>query len=95
MNNQGQGVKLTNDEREGCLKCMTLIGRALWSAGAYRAFKDGDGVSAVWRWWHPLSWIMWAALLPICGVVGERIADQVPFRLNDYWRQRKDKIQWL
>lgn len=77
------------------LKRMTPVGRFLRASGAVRVFKDGDGLSVVWRWWHPLSWLAVIVLLPVCGVVGERIGDQVPFRLSQYWRERRGSIQWL
>lgn len=87
--------KLTKDERKACMSRFSPVGLLMWRLGAVRALKDGDGLSAVWRWWHPLSWVMWMVMLPICGFVGERIAEVVPFRLTKYWRARKGEIQWL
>jgi hypothetical protein len=87
--------KLTKDERRACLRRFSPVGRVIRLTGAFRAFKDGDGVSIVWRWWHPISWLMTVILFPVCAVVGERIAVAVPFRLSGYWRARREKIQWL
>ena len=72
-----------------------LAGWAIYLTGAARYHDDGDGVTAVFRWWHPVSWALWLALLPVCGIVGERIADAVPFRISRYFRENPERLQWL
>jgi hypothetical protein len=74
---------------------LTLMGRILKVTGCCRVYRDGDGAQMVFRWWHPVSWLVWLALLPVCGLVGDKIGDHVPFRLSPYWRERRDRIEWL
>lgn len=87
---------LTKEEAKAKLrKEMRPLGWALRWSGAMRVHDDGDGVSSVFRPWHPLSWVMWIVLLPVCGILGERISSVVPFRAGKYFRENPDKLQWL
>jgi len=74
---------------------VTPFGRFLRWTGCVRYYRDGDGANAIFRWWHPVSWIVWIVALQICGFVGERVMDQVPFRLQGSWANRPDEIEWL
>jgi hypothetical protein len=74
---------------------LSRIGRFLWMTGCVRIHRDGDGYGQVFHWWHPVSWITWLVMLPVCGIIGEKVNEQVPFRLKPYWRERRDEIEWL
>lgn len=71
------------------------IGPYLYLTGAFRCHLDGDGISAVWRWWHPVSWIVFVIAIPVCSFIGEKVQDVVPFSISDYWKENKDKLQWV
>lgn len=71
------------------------LGWLVYATGAARWHDDGDGVNAVFRWWHPLSWVLLAAMLIPCAVVGEPLKDAVPFRVTKWWRERPERINWL
>jgi hypothetical protein len=74
---------------------ITSIGRILWWTGCVRYYRDGSGISALFRRWHPITWLTWIVALQICGIVGEPVNDVVPTRLRGYWRDHQDEIQWL
>lgn len=74
---------------------MKWPGVVLYALGTFRAFKDGQGVGAVHRWWHPVNWVFVLILLPFCAVAGEPIFSVVQFRLSKFWRERRDEVQWL
>lgn len=74
---------------------VTTLGRLLYLTGCIRFYRDGGGYGHLFRWWHPVSWVAWLMLLPVCGLIGEKVNEQVPFRLSPYWRARRDEIEWL
>ena len=73
----------------------TIIGLLCWRLGMVRFYRDGTGYSILFRWWHPLSWIVWIVTIQICGIVGEEVNRAIPFRLSPYWREHKKEIEWL
>ena len=41
------------------------VGYVLYLAGALRVYCDGCAYAVFFRWWHPLSWLVWAAMIVI------------------------------
>ncbi len=71
------------------------LARILWWTGVLRLYADGDGWGPVFRWWHPLTWVLWIGLLPVCGIVGEKITETVPLRMTTRWFwERPEEIVW-
>lgn len=88
--------RLTRDEaRSKIAKRLSPLGKLLRAIGAVRIHDDGDGLGCVFRWWHPVAWLLWVAMLPVCGVVGERISEAVPFRVSQWFRDHPERLQWL
>lgn len=86
----------TKEELKQASKNLTLPAKILKYSGAARFFKDGDGVSFVFRWYHPLSWLLMIIFFPICAFTEDaKIQDTIPFVLNDYWQRHRSNIQWL
>ncbi len=71
------------------------LGKPLYLTGAFRCHMDGDGISAVWRWWHPVSWIAFFVGASYCVFSGEKVQDVVPFTLSDYWKENKENLEWI
>lgn len=74
---------------------LTPIGRAICLTGCVRLYRDGGAVGNLFRWWHPMTWLIWVITLQWCGIVGEKVSDVVPLRLPEYWRKRRNEIEWL
>jgi hypothetical protein len=74
---------------------LTWPGRIVRATGCARFHRDGDGYGHVFRWWHPVSWLTWLVMLQVCGIVGLKVNEEVPFRLSSYWREHRDEIEWL
>ncbi len=87
---------LSQEEARSKVKtALSPFGKLLRALGVIRVYDNGDGVSAVFRWWHPLSWLAWIVFLPVCGIVGERVNETVPFRVNKWFRDHPERLQWL
>ncbi len=69
-------------------------GYLLWWTGVCRVHEDGDGWAAVFRPWHPLTWVVFLVMIPICALVGEPIFEVVPMRVNPYFREYPEKLIW-
>jgi len=41
----------------------------LWKSGAFRIYADGDIFRPLFRWWHPVTWLVWIAVSPVALVV--------------------------
>lgn len=76
-------------------KRLQPLGIVLWCLYAVRLYKDGDAVNGIFRWWHPLTWLLIIILIIPCAIMGERITDVFPVRLNAYWRTRRAQVQWV
>jgi len=72
-----------------------LIGRVLWFTGMMRLYRDGNTASAIFRAWHPLTWLLLVVLILPCAILGEKLTEAVPLRLSNFWRQRRGAIQWV
>ena len=73
------------------------LGYAIYCTGCWKAWKNGNGSAFVWRWWHPLTWV----LVPIVVVaavltigIPETIKDRASLGLgiSDYWKQHKKEF---
>lgn len=90
------GQRLTRkDLRRKVQQRLRPFGWIVYLSGAARYHDDGDSVTAIFRWWHPATWILGLLLLPVCGVVGEPIGDVVPLRVSKYFREHPERLQWL
>lgn len=74
---------------------MSKLGIALWLLGTMRIHKDGDGLCSVFRWWNPLSLVLWVVMLVPCALLGERINEVVPFALSKYWKKNYAQLRWV
>ncbi len=72
---------------------MRVLGLAIWATGATRLHKDGDGFAAVFRPWHPVTWLVLVALVLPCALLGEQLTYVVPLRLPKFWREHLDQLQ--
>jgi hypothetical protein len=71
------------------------FGWVVYLTGAARFHDDGDGVTGVFRWWHPVTWLLFLGLIIPCAVVGERISNAVPLRVSKWFRDHPERLQWL
>lgn len=74
---------------------MKILGLLLWATGCVRLYKDGDGFSALFRAWHPVTWLVALLVLVPCAVVGERLSVVVPVRLSRFWKRNRQQLQWV
>lgn len=63
-------------------------------------WEDGDAISFIWNWWHPLAWI----LVPVFFILSvilygllETIenSDDIGLGLSEYWKENRDKRKFL
>lgn len=76
-------------------KKMNWFGIAVWATGCARLYKDGDGVDVIFRKWHPMTWLLYVVLTPLCGILGEKVTDVLPTRLSLFWTKNIDQLQWV
>lgn len=74
---------------------MRYIGVLIWLSGACRLFKDGHGFGFVFRWYHPITWILLVILTPVCGIIGEKVTDIIPLKLSKFWKENIDQMQYV
>ena len=72
-----------------------LPGKILWLTGMFRIYKDGDGYSPLCRPWHPVYWIMFLALIPLCAILGEKISNVLPCRVSNYFHEHPEKLVFI
>lgn len=84
-----------SDLRRKVHQQLHLAGWIVYLLGAARWHDDGDAITAVFRWWHPLSWLLVLICIVPCAVMGERIGDAIPFRLSRHFRENPERLQWL
>lgn len=77
------------------MNSMHAIGLTLWFAGCVRLFKDGDGFSFVFRWWHPLTYVLLVIMVLPCAILGEKLFEVIPMRLSTFWRTHSEQLQWV
>lgn len=44
---------------------LRIIPRLVYATCAFRVYADGDMFRAQFRWWHPVTWLIWSLLLPV------------------------------
>jgi hypothetical protein len=74
---------------------MSGVGLALWLTGCVRMFKDGDGFSCVFRWWHPVTYLLMLVMLVPCALMGEKLLKVIPLKLSAFWQENSDQLQWV
>ncbi len=65
-----------------------------WWLGVIRIHEDGNVWSAVFRPWHPVTWMLFVVMIPVCAFLGERIFDIVPMRVGKYFQAHPKKLIW-
>jgi hypothetical protein len=74
--------------------------KVLYYTGAARFWKDGDGVAAQFRYWHPLG-ILFAfgltvALLVLAGFTGVlEDGHNIGLWPSPYWKERREQREFL
>lgn len=74
---------------------MRPLGVLIWMTGAIRLYKDGDGFDALWRAWHPVTWLACVALIVPCGLLGEKLSSVVATKLSAFWLKNQDQLQFV
>lgn len=74
---------------------MPPLAIAMWFTGCFRMHKDGDGWGAVFRWWHPLTWVLFIAMIIPCAIFGEPIFNVIRLRLSPFWKVNLSQLQWV
>ena len=73
---------------------VALRGRILWCLGIAAIYEDGDGWSPVFRYWNPLTLLLFLSLIPVCAVLGEKIFKVMPFKISGFFEENPDKLIW-
>lgn len=78
---------------------LTPVGRAIYMTRSGRFYHDGCGGGFVWRWWHPLSWILAPILfLILCLMVGVPEAwldrHEIGLRMKPWFVTHPDRLEW-
>lgn len=81
---------------------MKGLRRALWVCGVFRIYADGDIFRPLLRWWHPVTWLIWIAMLPVAIVVPwftsftvVSIYGELPCRPVKYFRDHPDQLMFV
>ena len=67
----------------------------LWLTGSMRLFRDGNGVSAVMRPWHPLTWVLLILAILPCAIMGVKLTEAVPLTLSRFWKLNRQHLYWV
>ena len=86
---------MTPLQRRTHLRKMQPLGRYLYYLGVVRPYLDGDRANAVFRRWHPLSYLVWIIALPLCGIFGEMVGEVVPFSVGSFFKKHPERLEWL
>ena len=78
------------------------IRRVIYATGAFRVYADGDLFRAQFRWWHPVTWVIWLLLLPVAIIASVfssftviSIYSEFSFRPTKYLRDHPDPIFYV
>jgi len=74
---------------------MTVMLVLIWATGCARIYKDGDSQNAIFRAWHPVTWLLLAAMVVPSAIAGEKLSSAVPTKLSRFWRLNADQLQWV
>jgi hypothetical protein len=74
---------------------MTVLLVLIWASGCARIYKDGDSQNAVFRAWHPATWLLFAFMVVPSAITGEKLSSVVPTKLPRFWRLNVDQLQWV
>jgi len=84
--------------KTGRHRSLSPVGRFLVAVKAIRLYTDGNGTSFIWRWYHPLTWV----LVPIALILGSFLLGAIEItgdlsgwglRKSDYFRGKE--VEWL
>lgn len=74
--------------------------RLCYMLGAIRIYKNGDATGVLWRYWHPLTWLMIPCLFVIAtvlyGVV--TVSGELPelgITMGSYFKDNPDRLEWV
>ena len=82
------------------MKRMRFAGKFIYFLGAAKFYYNGDTLGYVWRWWHPLSWL----LLPVFFVISVLIVgfpETVKYKhdlgidIAPFFKQNPEQLEWL
>lgn len=63
---------------------LNRVGRLLRLTGCLRVYRSGErSLDCVFRWWHPVSWIVFLAAIPVCAFLPYSVLEAVPFTCGD------------
>ena len=74
--------------------------KLLWKARVIRCYCDGDGAGFVWRWWHPVTWILAPATF-ILGILLVGIPEtwrdkhDIGFGMKPWFVANPDRLIWI
>ena len=78
---------------------LTPFGKCLRTTGACRFYHNGDGAGFVWKWWHPVAWVLAPILFVILCIlegVPEAIKSRrdIGFKMDPYFIKNPDRLIW-
>jgi hypothetical protein len=74
---------------------MAVLLVLIWATGCARIYKEGDSQNAIFRAWHPATWLLLAAMVVPCAIAGEKLRSAVPTKLSRFWKVNADQLQWV
>ncbi len=61
--------------------------------GSAAVILNGDGLTPIFRQWHPLTWVLWVSLVPFCIFNQNSIMDEM--LPSDYWKLNKSRMIYV
>lgn len=79
---------------------LTALGRLIRMLGAARFYRDGSGAGFVWRWWHPLAWVIaplsFVASVAVAGFPDTwRYRHEIGIGMKPWFKERPEDLRWL
>jgi hypothetical protein len=76
---------------------MTSFGKILNLLGAIRVYRNGDGHGFIWRWYHPLAWVLAPLALIASGLLEGfpqtwKYREQIGFRIDPYFTRHNINV---
>jgi len=78
---------------------LSLLGRVMYATGSMRTYENGDAIGFVWRWWHPIAWI----LCPLCLIINVLIygilqtweeKHRLGLCMDPWFKEHPEKLKW-